>query len=500
MTGMPSIDIERLKLELIENRKERTEVALSGDENGMLRLAELERRKNEIEGIISLAEKKAREIEYEREKKATKAANYGLFKDWAFIEAQNKYYDLTRGLSVSAQAFRVRWDGHPEVIENGKSNAVAYASRQNIRTVYDTMFWPGKSAIFNHGGASYINTYKAPVTSIISNLSAGQQKAADSFYTHLKTIFPLESDRTIALDWMAWLIQNQHGRINYALLIKGTEGDGKSYLASVMKAATGSVVQVSGSSIGGQFTGWAHGSRIVAVEEVRVSGEKKYESLDRMKPLITNDEIPIEEKGRDSRTVPNHSSYMLFTNHADAMPIGSSDRRYAVLETRFDSQEQLFQHHGGPEATADYFENLYGLLKDFPEVYSHVLLSHKISESFRPKGNAPHTQAKARMLEAAKPESQRLLEEAIEKHFCDRVSDDLLDVTLLGSLCSDGFGNMTTPLPHRRAMAAALRDMGYKKVERRIKHQGVSRYIWYNHMVHDESSAEAFVRKSLDNL
>lgn len=427
--------------------------------------------------------------------KRTSVITYGLFKHWVFIEAQNKYFDLNRRLSVSAQAFRVRWDGHPEVVENGNSNAVAYASFNNIRTVYDAMFWPGADIIFEHEGALYINTYHAPDWDLPEVLNAEQQKAADSFYAHLGHIFPDAADQMIALDWMAYLVQRPQTRIHYALVMKGTEGDGKTYFSNVMDAVTRSVNQVAGSAIGGQFNGFAQGARIVAVEEIRVASDKRYESLDRIKPLITNSQISIEEKGRDIRTVPNFSSYMLFTNHADAMPLGKSDRRYAVLETRFQSEEQLFAHFGGSEATADYFDELFDLLECYPVAYAHVLHNHRISDSFRPKGRAPNTKAKARMLEASKPEPQRLLEDAIEKHSCSRICKDLLDVTYLNQLCTDGFGNMTTPLPKTRAMSGALRDLGYLPIEGgRMKIAGVTRYIWYNHMHHDDASAREAAR------
>lgn len=415
---------------------------------------------------------------------------HGLFKNWVFIEAQNKYYDLRRGVGIGAQAFRMKFDGH-DVVLAAEMDAVTFAAQHNMPTVYDLMFWPGADSIFDYKGISYINSYKPPKLNIPENLNEVQQKTADSFEAHLKFLFPLEADRRIAQDWMAYIIQNPSERIHYALLIKGTEGDGKSYLGNVLDAITNSVNQVAGASLGGQFNSFAHGARVVVIEEVRVTGDKKYESLDRMKPLISNLTLAIEEKGRDIRTVPNHSSYLLFTNHADALPLSKSDRRYAVLETPYNNEDQLFQALGGQDAAAEYFEELFNLLHEAPEAVAYTLLHHKISASFKPKGRAPGTSAKRMMLEATVSMAQEQIEDAIEKHTCDRINADLLDVSYLNNLCVDGFGNMITPLPKTRALSNTLRDMGFVQVEgRRVKIAGEYQYIWYNPMKHTSDSAK----------
>lgn len=423
----------------------------------------------------------------------------GLFKNWAFVEAQNKYYDLRRGVAIGAQAFRVKFDGH-EVVVASEMDAVTFASQNGITTVYDVMFWPGEDIVFEYEGLAYVNGYRANPKPVPLVLNKAQQKAVDLCDQHLKFLFPNKADRIIVEDWMAYIVQNVGERVGWAIVVKGTEGDGKTFLSEMMRAVTGSVNQVSGASFGGQFNEWAQGAVVITIEEIRVPGDKKHESLDRTKPYITNTIIAVEGKGRNLRNVVNHSSYLLFTNHADALPLSKSDRRYCVMESPHGNEEQLFKALGGQDASAKYFEDLFIALETYPEAFAYKLHNHKVSESFKPKGRAPSTEAKVRMLDATVSGTQVMVEDAIDKHECATINNDLIDVTQLHSLCVDGFGNVQTQLPKSSALSNTLRDMGYVQIDKRRAKIGgkLNHTIWYKPDVYDSDSAIAKVRFEFD--
>ena len=427
------------------------------------------------------------------------AEDGGLFKDWVYVEALSCYYDLSRGVDVSPSALKVRFDGH-EVIKESGLDAVKFASHSHVPIVRDIMFHPGQTQIFSYQGLNMVNTFKSLNLDIPQVLSAEQQLSVDSFERHLAFLLPNEKDRVIVRDWMAYVVQNPGKRVSWAIVVKGVHGDGKTYLSRVMEAVTGSVNQVAGSSFGGQFNSWAQGALVVAVEEIRVSGDKKYEALDRMKPLISNSSIPIEEKGRDVRTIPNFSSYMLFTNHADALPIAESERRYCVFETPFTSRAQLYQAFGGADQSAAYYDALFDSLSAHPEALAYHLLNHVVSPSFKPSSQAPETSARTRMIEATVSSAQEALESAIETHACDIVSAALLDVTYLNNKCDmvlTPSGKPTIVLPKGRALGNTLRDMGYVQIEGRKARAGARvSYIWYNPFNHNSFSAVEAVKNS----
>src|SRR5690606_7513425 len=149
-------------------------------------------------------------------------------------------------------------------------------------------------------------------------------------------------------------------RVNWSLMLQGAQGIGKSYLGVMMQHLMGrNVRQLDTTAIAGRFTGWAQGSTLTVIEEMRANGASKYEIVDRMKPFITNEFVQIEEKGRDHRTVPNFTNYLVFTNYKDALPITLDDRRYCVIYSAIQSVDDLNEKLGGSEEAGDYFERLF---------------------------------------------------------------------------------------------------------------------------------------------
>jgi hypothetical protein len=64
----------------------------------------------------------------------------------------------------------------------------------------------------------------------------------------------------------------------------------------------------------------------IVIEEVRIPSESKYAVMDKLNRFISNSEVNIEQKGQDDRVVPNFASYMLLTNHDDALPLDDDGR------------------------------------------------------------------------------------------------------------------------------------------------------------------------------
>ncbi len=88
------------------------------------------------------------------------------------------------------------------------------------------------------------------------------------------------------------------------------------------------------SVVNSDFTDWAYGQCLCCVEEVRITGTKgrdKWQAINKIKPFITNNIIEIHPKGKPVANVTNTSSYMLFSNYKDALPLDDNSRRYLVL-------------------------------------------------------------------------------------------------------------------------------------------------------------------------
>jgi len=240
------------------------------------------------------------------------------------------------------------------------------------------------------------------------------------------------------------------------------------------------------SALGERFTGWAHGAVVNIVEEIRIKGDDKWRIMDRLKPFITNSMIQIEEKGRDHRTVPNFTNYLLLTNYKDALPITNDDRRFCVMYGRIQNESELFDYFGGREATGDYFENLFSTSETHAGALKTFLMSYPISADFKASGRAPDTNSRRLMIQASVSPEQCTVEDLINKHECGVVNGRILDVTWLAKLCEPD-GDM---LPPTRTLGHILSDMGYSQIDGRrvyIKKTNTQHYVWFKHSPKNDS-------------
>ena len=188
--------------------------------------------------------------------------------------------------------------------------------------------------------------------------------------------------------------------------------------------------EVAGTTVSQRFTGWAANKLFIGIEEIRVPSESKYAVMDKLKPFISNSEVNIEQKGQDDRVVPNFASYMLLTNHDDALPLDDDDRRYCVIETQPRTKADIPEQH--------YFDALFGVLDHHIEAVAHYFASRPVDPKFNPDGRAPETSGKQRMMQESKSGPRLAVEEAIVEFNCDIINDDFVYVGGLRDRAQDG--------------------------------------------------------------
>ena len=425
---------------------------------------------------------------------ATPTADW--LRDWVYNESACTFERVDVRHGIKREAFRAKFDREPEC-EMYETDAATFALvKAAIPTVAGLMYWPGQERLFETEGLLRLNTYFwsgiKPAASIEGDDDAAE--VIGRFLNHVENTISDPREQRILIDWMAYVYQNPGRRVKWALLLQGIEGNGKSYFYNVMQLLLGERARVvSSGAIDSPFTGWAEGSILVGIEEIRISGTNKYSILDRMKPLLTNDVIPVVHKGVNERHVPNFTSYMMFTNHADAIPVGENDRRYCAIFTRQTRLSDLFDQHGGREATAEYFRVLFSGSERRADALARFLLDWKISPDFDASTRAPDTEGLHRMRSLNVSDDKDMVEAAVEDHACVVVGADLIDVTHLNSLVTMEGGS----LPGGRALAHILTDMGYQQIEKRriqLRKDRKKHYVWYRGGAYTDETAKAKVR------
>lgn len=223
------------------------------------------------------------------------------------------------------------------------------------------------------------------------------------FLDHMSNLIPDEQERSFALDYLAMIVQNPARKVNYALLVRGAQGTGKSWIGRIMTAIIGSrnVVFPSNDEVLSKWTIWTEGSSLAVIEELMARG--RIDMAARLKPIITGPTLRIEEKQRSIYTIPNHLNLIAFTNHEDALPIEAGDRRWLVISSEMEPKDEA------------YYDRLFAFLDgDGPSAVKHYLLARRVQ--LKPKGMAPNTKGKAEMRRRTLSEAEQYLGYMFEAH------------------------------------------------------------------------------------
>lgn len=409
---------------------------------------------------------------------------------WVYVESTCCFANAdVADYMIKREAFNAKFDREPECVAAERQASQLALVNYNLQTVVDVMFFPAAGKFFTYEHKRMMNSYSPKGVRPCDVIDADGQGVVDMFLSHVAFTLEHPAERELFLDWMAYIYQNPGKRIGWAMLLQGAPGTGKSYFGNVFEELLGTNVRsLDTQAISGRFTGWAHGSLVTVVEEIRIAGTNKYEILDKLKPIISNSTIQIEEKGRDHRTIPNFTSYFLLTNHKDAVPLGEGERRYCAMFSRIQSEEELFDAFGGREKAREYFDGLFASTRRRSDAIARFLLDRKISKSFDPSGRAPDTGAKSEMKALSVSPDWDAIDDAITNNQCEVINKDIVDVTWMNKLMvGEGL-----ELPKNRTASIILSEMGYSPIPgRKVKIYGVGQhYVWIRGSVDDDRILE----------
>ena len=416
---------------------------------------------------------------------------------WVYGEADCVFINTTvSDYAIRREAFRAKYDRMPEVVGMETDAADFALNMVQIPTVVRGMYWPGQPKLFETEGKAHVNSYHPSGIPAAETLEGDEdgQGVVDLFIKHVRNTIEDEREGNLLIDFMAHVYKHAGGRVRWGMLLWGIEGNGKTYFFHLLQQLLGrNATVINTSMIERPFNDWAVGSRLIGIEEIRISGTNKWRVLDQLKPMISNDSIAVEPKGATRYHAPNFASYLMTTNHQDAVPMSDNDRRYCVIFTRHREQADLFAQHGGREGVGKYFDRLFRETERRADAIGRFLLDWKPSAEFDPHGRAPVTSGLKEMRDANVSDDRQAIEDALEDYASAIVSRDVLDVTHLNNCIKmDG-----KDAPNGRALAAILRDMGYRQADpKRIKVRGSVHYVWFKGRgPKDATAAAVMVRK-----
>lgn len=421
-----------------------------------------------------------------QEKPAEKTKEPNWARGVCYIAAMQQFYRHRTGEKFSPESFNASYSRHllptKEMLKDAgiplNSATLSkplvtpndYAlNHLKIVTVYDCAYDPSQPTemFFINDGKRYVNIYSPTYPQVDL---AHAQEAGEILQKHLANLIAEPEHRDTILDFMAYMVQFPGRKIRWAPFIQGAEGAGKTYLANVMRKVLGKghVRTIGDETIKKGWTEWSFGKQLVVLEEVYASGASRHAVMNTLKKLITNDDIPIEQRNRDSREEENRTNYLMFSNHHDALALTPNDRRYFVLKSPL-------QHKSQVQALGEnYFHHIFNTLDKYPGAFRAFLLDWEISPDFSPDGHAPRTRYVSEMVNDSAGEVTAAIRRMMLEGDYPLLQYDIVSAkTIMDALqLTEGVYRVTA-----QQVASVLREEGFRQIGRHM-FSGERHYLW----------------------
>jgi hypothetical protein len=362
-----------------------------------------------------------------------------LNKEYVFLTQRSLIVRLKDGKIVNKEQMRDRFAG--TFVNLGDDGAYrkktafdAWFKSPKRYQLDDFVMAPGKGPVFNN----CLNLWRGWGVSP----RPGNVKPWKEVVNHL---FGEGSEQAKHFEqWVAYPIQHPGTKLSTATVIWSTQqGIGKSLIGATITRLYGEhATTISARELHDQYNGWAKNALFVVGEEN--SGSDRRADSNRLKNMITGATHHIHEKYQPAIELQNLTNFLFTSNHPDAFHVENEDRRLFIVsanvqpKTRefYDDYAKWMNSEEGPAALMDY-------------------LMHLDLTGFNPYGHAPHTEARAEMIEMSKTDVERFAADVFSDDFVDNVIH--AEVISLDEL-TDRFNSTTKgQKSNPTAMAKALR-------------------------------------------
>lgn len=233
----------------------------------------------------------------------------------------------------------------------------------------------GRGEIILEEGRHLVNVYVPILT---------ERKDGDPsrVLNHLAKLLPDPHDQQIILSYMAACIQYKGVKFQWAPLIQGVEGNGKTLFTRCVAFAIGERYThlPMAAEISEKFNAWLFGKLFIGIEDVYVP-EHKREILETLKPMITNDRLPMRAMKQSQVMGDNRANFMFNSNHRNAIHATKNNRRFSVF---FTAQQEV-EHLKRDGMDGKYFSRLYNWLRaEGYAIFANYLAEYKIPDELNP--------------------------------------------------------------------------------------------------------------------
>ena len=283
-----------------------------------------------------------------------------LFQGCCYVRDIHRVF-VADGALLKPEQFRANFGGYVFALDamGDKTTRNAwevFTESQAIRfpRVHTTCFRPElpPGSIIDQEGLQCVNTYVPASTLRLEGDPA-------PFLDLIAKLLPDQGDQNILLAYMAACVQYIGTKFQWAPLMQGTEGNGKSFIGRCLTKAVGEKYthKVNPKDIGNIFNSWLVGKLMILIEEVHT--KDKIDTIETLKWMITDERVPVQAKGQGQITGDNRANFFMSSNHRDAIKKTRHDRRFCVFYTA----QQEYSDLAKSGMAGAYFPMLYNWAK-----------------------------------------------------------------------------------------------------------------------------------------
>lgn len=406
-------------------------------------------------------------------------------KPYAFVANGNRMFNTLTGKSMDLIGFQAVYGEKMPVNSTGRRENAAEQCLHfwGLPKVDEVGYRPDCGPLYEWDGVRFANLYSPsslppvtpPTPQGMTGIRAFQEMLYDMCGRRDEVYLNL-------LCWMAHNVQRPGIKIRWSPILKGVQGDGKTLTVSVLRAAMGyrNVSTTSNSNIAnsGGFTDWAVRGAVNVIEEIMLTGKLRHQVANAMKEFISNNIVDVNPKGAKPYQTWNCTNHWANTNHNDALPLESSDRRWMVIFTPWADLAGMLAYCGLDAAgwkartdAIDYAKNhCAGELRAW-------FLSLSVPADFDVNGSAPTTPEKRRMMASSKDDVESVVEALIAEGGMG-ITDSIVSTSHLSRLLAQRAPAGGYDVPKTTALTFILTRLGYSKLDKQVKWRGEPLRVW----------------------
>ncbi|WP_164964294.1 DUF5906 domain-containing protein [Rubrivivax sp. JA1026] len=148
-----------------------------------------------------------------------------------------------------------------------------------------------------------------------------------------RTAEGVEAVKDQVLKWCATIVQRPGAKMRFAIVFHGPQGTGKNMFCDALRKILGRYGKMVGQSeLDDRFNGYMSGKLLLIGNEV-VTRQELFHQKNKLKWVITEDEIPIRGMHQEVRWESNHANIIFLSNELMPVALEWDDRRHLVIYT-----------------------------------------------------------------------------------------------------------------------------------------------------------------------